>query len=207
MKATAMRARNSITRLFDENGVWCDSKEDVHRIIERGVSVDVTCASCSKCPETTIDTLWGCAKLKEVQNVVAWSTSFLAAYEAANDSVVDDQRCLGTIEEARWRPSTKLMYKINTNASIQAQSNCMGVGIVIRDRSGWVMGSSAQRIQACFTPQIAEAIAILRGIEFARDMGLLPVVVESDALGVVKHIIDGNNCTDDIVNTSDVFVI
>ncbi|KAK2664671.1 hypothetical protein Ddye_003245 [Dipteronia dyeriana] len=217
-------------------------------LAKRGVHVDVTCASCSKCPETTINALWGCAKLKEVRvdmkglwwdnnlqfldflisaiqslrdddlplfgvvlwriwftrnqlipsntvtdlkNVMAWSTGFMAAYKAVNASVVDDQRCLGTIEEARWRPPTEPMYKINTYASIQTQSNCVGVGIVIRDRSGWVMGSSAQHIQACFAPLIAEAITILQGIEFARDMGVLPVMVESDALGVVTYINDG----------------
>ncbi|KAK3192969.1 hypothetical protein Dsin_024279 [Dipteronia sinensis] len=50
------------------------------------------------------------------------------------------------------------------------------------------MGSSAQRIEANFSPQIAEAVAILRGIVFAKDMGFLPAVVESDALGVVNII-------------------
>ncbi|KAK2661981.1 hypothetical protein Ddye_000555 [Dipteronia dyeriana] len=220
-------------------------------IAKRGVHLDVTCASCSRCPETTIHSLWGCAKLKEVRVecgfmkghwwdnnlqflnflisavqslrdddlallwVVLWRIWFtrnqlihtnmvddlknvVAAYKAANAYVVDDQRCLGTIEEARWRPPTKPMYKINTDASIQTQSNCIGVGIVIHDRSGWVMGSSAQRIQACFTPQIAKAIAILRGVDFARDMGLLPDVVESDALGVVKHINDGTIISADV---------
>ena len=50
------------------------------------------------------------------------------------------------------------------------------------------MASSVQQLEASFTPQVAEVVAILRGIEFATDLGLVPIVVESDALGVVNTI-------------------
>ncbi|KAK1577357.1 hypothetical protein Q3G72_020986 [Acer saccharum] len=33
---------------------------------------------------------------------------------------------------------------------------------------------------------VAEAVTLLRGIELAMDSGLLPAIVESDAMGVVK---------------------
>ncbi|KAK2647194.1 hypothetical protein Ddye_022389 [Dipteronia dyeriana] len=36
-------------------------------LAKRGDHVDVTCASCSKYPETTIHAFGGCAKLKEVR--------------------------------------------------------------------------------------------------------------------------------------------
>ncbi|KAK0579669.1 hypothetical protein LWI29_029558 [Acer saccharum] len=50
------------------------------------------------------------------------------------------------------------------------------------------MGAEVFRLQTGFTPQVAKALAILHGIEFARDMGLVPTKVESDALGVVNLI-------------------
>ncbi|KAI9180595.1 hypothetical protein LWI28_006320 [Acer negundo] len=50
-------------------------------------------------------------------------------------------------------------------------------------------GSSA--VCACFSPQIAEATAILRGIRFAVDSGFLPAVVESDVKSVVDIINSG----------------
>ncbi|KAK1556515.1 hypothetical protein Q3G72_006470 [Acer saccharum] len=56
-------------------------------------------------------------------------------------------------------------------------------GIVIKDSQGLVMGAEVFRLQTGFTPQVAKALAILHGIEFARDMGLVPTKVESDALG------------------------
>ncbi|KAK2642329.1 hypothetical protein Ddye_024092 [Dipteronia dyeriana] len=52
------------------------------------------------------------------------------------------------------------------------------------------MASSAQFVKADYSPQVVEAIAILRGLIIARDSGLLPCVVEFDAL-VVNFINSG----------------
>ncbi|KAK3221467.1 hypothetical protein Dsin_008492 [Dipteronia sinensis] len=50
------------------------------------------------------------------------------------------------------------------------------------------MGSSIQKIITCLSPLIAEAIAILKGLHFTVDSGLLPAVLESDAKWVVDLI-------------------
>ncbi|KAK2646956.1 hypothetical protein Ddye_022151 [Dipteronia dyeriana] len=59
---------------------------------------------------------------------------------------------------------------------------------VIREYEGQVMGTSVQRLDAGYSPEIAEAVAILCGIVFAEESGLMPVVDESDTLGVVQMI-------------------
>ena len=41
-------------------------------------------------------------------------------------------------------------------------------------------------LHACFSPQVAEAMAVLRGIRFAVDAGLVLAVIESDA----KYVVD-----------------
>ena len=64
----------------------------------------------------------------------------------------------------------------------------VGVGVVIRNHLGWVMASSVQWLEASFSPQVVEAVAILRGIEFVVDTGLVPAVVKYDVLGVVNLI-------------------
>ncbi|KAK2642149.1 hypothetical protein Ddye_023912 [Dipteronia dyeriana] len=83
------------------------------------------------------------------------------------------------------------MYKVNTDAAIKGGQSRVGVGIVVRNHSGLMMGSSSQNIVAFFSPQVAEAMAILRGIRFAVDSGLLPAVVESDAKAVVELVNGG----------------
>ncbi|KAK2657268.1 hypothetical protein Ddye_010320 [Dipteronia dyeriana] len=43
-------------------------------------------------------------------------------------------------------------------------------------------------LEACFSPQIAKATAILRSIIFAMDFGFVPIVIESDAKAMVELI-------------------
>ncbi|KAL5733291.1 hypothetical protein ACOSQ2_032983 [Xanthoceras sorbifolium] len=43
------------------------------------------------------------------------------------------------------------------------------------------MASCAQGLDSLFSPPIAEALAILHGLNLAIDTGLLPICVESDA--------------------------
>ncbi|KAK3198328.1 hypothetical protein Dsin_021743 [Dipteronia sinensis] len=56
---------------------------------------------------------------------------------------------------------------------------------------GQVMGTTAQRMGVSLSPKVAEAMTILKGIEFTVESGLVPVLVESDSLGVVTLINSG----------------
>ncbi|KAK3229701.1 hypothetical protein Dsin_001582 [Dipteronia sinensis] len=55
-----------------------------------------------------------------------------------------------------------------------------------------------ERLYKINTDGSIQAVAILRGIEFAKDMGLLPEVVKSDTLGVVKLINAGSIISADL---------
>ncbi|KAK2653647.1 hypothetical protein Ddye_013503 [Dipteronia dyeriana] len=101
-------------------------------------------------------------------------------------------------EVIKWQVRAEGMYKFNTDASIKASDSCEGVCIIIRDHCGVVKTSSDQRIEACYSLQITKTVAILRGIELVRDLGLVPTVVESDALGVVKLINMRASVTSDV---------
>ena len=49
-----------------------------------------------------------------------------------------------------------------------------------------------------YSPQVAKAEAILRGIELARDSSLLPIIIERDAVVVVKWINKESHCGSDV---------
>ncbi|KAK3184965.1 hypothetical protein Dsin_032251 [Dipteronia sinensis] len=49
----------------------------------------------------------------------------------------------------------------------------IGLGLIIRDNVGSVMCACAQPIHAGYSPLIAEAIAILSGLRFALESGLI----------------------------------
>ncbi|KAI9194946.1 hypothetical protein LWI28_010344 [Acer negundo] len=64
----------------------------------------------------------------------------------------------------------------------------VGCGAVIRNVEGLVMAASSPKMVATFPLHIAEATAILYGIQLAINSGLNPVTVESDAAAVVDWI-------------------
>ncbi|KAK1587419.1 hypothetical protein Q3G72_012617 [Acer saccharum] len=50
------------------------------------------------------------------------------------------------------------------------------------------MASLCEQIEVCYQPQIVEALAILRGLKLAMEIGLVPTVLESDAQAVINAI-------------------
>ncbi|KAK3192972.1 hypothetical protein Dsin_024282 [Dipteronia sinensis] len=69
----------------------------------------------------------------------------------------------------RWR---KACIKLIQTAEIDVYNRRVRTGAIIRDSNGQVMASYAQTITASYNLQIAESVAILTGIFFARDAGL-----------------------------------
>ncbi|KAK3188939.1 hypothetical protein Dsin_028500 [Dipteronia sinensis] len=80
------------------------------------------------------------------------------------------------------------MYKVNNDNALNSIVHCVGVGVVVRNNLGLVMAASLQRIEVGFTPKVVEALAILRRVSLVVDAGLVLVVVESNAVWLVKHI-------------------
>ena len=72
-------------------------------------------------------------------------------------------------------------YKINSDAALDMVGHTVGVGVVIRNSDGLVMASNSQEIATTFSPQVAEAVAICRGLQLAVDSGLIPCMLESTA--------------------------
>ncbi|KAK2649209.1 hypothetical protein Ddye_016698 [Dipteronia dyeriana] len=59
-----------------------------------------------------------------------------------------------------WEPPL-CFYKISTDAAVDGACQVIGIGISIRDETGFVMTSSSQRINATFSPHVVEAVAVL----------------------------------------------
>ncbi|KAL5834447.1 hypothetical protein ACOSQ4_013944 [Xanthoceras sorbifolium] len=78
------------------------------------------------------------------------------------------------------------IIRILKNNNSVPDSGWTGFGIVIRNHRGEVLASSAKRVESAFLALILEALGVLRGLVFARDLGLLPPIVESDALRFVN---------------------
>ncbi|KAK3183280.1 hypothetical protein Dsin_030566 [Dipteronia sinensis] len=117
-------------------------------------------------------------------DVVDWAHFFIDEFHNASPAKSRNPEC-PTVRNPVWKPPDPSTYKINCDAVINTAGCLVGIGIVIRDWEGFVMASCSQKIDATFSPQVVEATAILRSLQFAIDTGLYPCKVESDAKVVV----------------------
>ncbi|KAL5744925.1 hypothetical protein ACOSP7_027811 [Xanthoceras sorbifolium] len=66
--------------------------------------------------------------------------------------------------------------------------NLVGMGIIFRDHYGSVLAACAQKLVAGYSVIIAEALTVLKGLQFVLASGLLPANVETDSLDVATAI-------------------
>ncbi|KAK2644314.1 hypothetical protein Ddye_019509 [Dipteronia dyeriana] len=125
--------------------------------------------------------------LQKEMEMLCLASSFLTEYRWAGEGSQSPPR-VGELAEVRWRPPGGGLYKVNTNAALGSNGDMVGPGIIVCDHEGFVMGACAKLTHTVYSPQIAEAYAILTGLSFTRDSSLVPCLVESDAQVVVNLI-------------------
>ncbi|KAK1582466.1 hypothetical protein Q3G72_015322 [Acer saccharum] len=101
-----------------------------------------------------------------VDDVVEWAEIYLTDYHKVGDvSLCTSGRVAMDIVRASnevWKPQDPNMYKIICDVVVDEIDCHIGIGIVIRDSAGFILASSSQKIIPKYTPQVAEAVAILR---------------------------------------------
>ena len=78
-----------------------------------------------------------------------------------------------------WQPPDMSMLKINIDAVSCKHTRRMGIGVVIQDSLGFVIGAMADIVQGCFELYIDECLAIRNSLVFGYESGLLAKKVES----------------------------
>ncbi|PON36736.1 Ribonuclease H-like domain containing protein [Parasponia andersonii] len=73
------------------------------------------------------------------------------------------------------------------------ERGCVGLGGVVRDHEGEVKLMFRSSHHLSCSVEISEAMAIRKGLKTARDYGLQPLLIESDASSVVRLIINGSH--------------
>ncbi|KAL5556780.1 hypothetical protein UlMin_039016 [Ulmus minor] len=113
---------------------------------------------------------------------LAWAKQHLEDYKIASNQQI---RPRIMIAAQPWKPPEMGMVKINTDA---AWCRCMkkfGLGVVIRDHSGSILGSAATPIFSSVSVDVAKGWALERGAKLAMQLGFPTVKLEYDCLGVV----------------------
>lgn len=90
-----------------------------------------------------------------------------------------------------WKTSSPGSFKINVDAAVCNSSDFFSVGIVGRDNCGTVVFAEGRRIiLGDFSPKTAEFIAVREGLVRAISLGWENLFVESDAIQIIKELID-----------------
>ncbi|GMI89588.1 hypothetical protein HRI_002628100 [Hibiscus trionum] len=87
-----------------------------------------------------------------------------------------------------WVSSPPSLCKINVDANFKPTEFVAGLGAVILDEEGHILG--AQCSLANHVPPVfaAESLAARWGLRFAHDLGIRQVILEGDALTIIKKL-------------------
>ena len=62
----------------------------------------------------------------------------------------------------------------------------LGIGVVIRNHDGAVMASCAEKLNQTYKVEEIEALAALKALQLANDLGFQNVILEGDSLGLIQ---------------------
>jgi len=89
------------------------------------------------------------------------------------------------ISDVHWTPPFSGFYKLNVDAACPIEGDKWGIGVVVRDNEGVVIGASSWQVFSLPDSEFAEALAMRKGLKFAKDMSFLNLIAESEASNVV----------------------
>ena len=76
--------------------------------------------------------------------------------------------------------------KINFDGTVFSESNQSGIGVAIQDNNGIVLASCSEKIHQAYKPEEVEALAALKAVSFALELGFRSAILEGDSLGLIK---------------------
>ena len=89
-------------------------------------------------------------------------------------------------EGNRWTDPPTGFVKANFVGANSEASRLSGVGVVLRDSNGAVLASCVEKIDQVYKPEDTEALAALKAVTFAHELGFQNVVLEGDALSLIQ---------------------
>ncbi|KAL5565698.1 hypothetical protein UlMin_028862 [Ulmus minor] len=138
---------------------------------------------------TTPDTLrWhydksGHYTVRNDDSCYSWARLHHADFLEANCRKGDPSK---KVVASPWQAPIVGFVKVNTDAAWCGNQKKFGLGSVIRDHTGKVLGSVAIPVASSVSVAVAESWALEKGASLAKQMGFSAVILESDCLGVTK---------------------
>uniref|UniRef100_A0A7N2LCN5 Reverse transcriptase zinc-binding domain-containing protein n=1 Tax=Quercus lobata TaxID=97700 RepID=A0A7N2LCN5_QUELO len=123
----------------------------------------------------------------EIRNIRQQARLFLQDFLEAQDP---KRVCPRVIDRAiRWIPPIHPRVKVNFDGATFNSKGSAGLGIVIQDGSGGVVGAMTERVHLPSSPAVVEAMACRRALLFAQEQGCVDCSVEGDAEVIINSIV------------------
>jgi len=87
-----------------------------------------------------------------------------------------------------WQPLQSNVVKINWDAAVNKKKGCIGIGVIARDCQGNFMGAHIFFQKLVVDLKGAKTIAALHAVIFCKEVGFFVIVLEGDALHIIKEI-------------------
>ena len=94
----------------------------------------------------------------------------------------------------KWSPPAMGGYKANFDVAFFYNSELAGLGVVVRDNSGNIMGVLSQKISRPQSVEHAEALAARRAMILVKELMLFQVCFEGDCQQVIQAINKPSAC-------------
>ncbi|XP_059458291.1 uncharacterized protein LOC132187876 [Corylus avellana] len=101
------------------------------------------------------------------------------------------QRNMVVYGASAWRKPHVDYIKVNWDASLNARKSRVGIGVVARDHAGRVVAVLSDSEVATTDPEGAETLATCYATDMCHYLGLRNVILEGDALMVVRSLQKG----------------
>jgi hypothetical protein len=93
-----------------------------------------------------------------------------------------------------WKKPPLDFVKLNWDASLDTNSERMGVGDLIRDSGGNVLAAISSSIPLVQDPEVAETVVAWRTLSFCCEQGFQKIILEGDSLNVIKDLQQEEGC-------------
>ncbi|XP_075663127.1 uncharacterized protein LOC142632642 [Castanea sativa] len=92
--------------------------------------------------------------------------------------------------QTRWLPPPGNLVKINFDGAVFSRENISGIGVVVRDENGLVLGSCTKRLSQAYSVMETEAMEAATALVFASELGVRQAILKGDSLAVIKALIE-----------------